>query len=78
MKEANRAKPILSPTPHAEKSQISWNRLFPFPEADSSDTKIKGLNPEETSFIEKYLKLADQLLGAAEAAEQTKKLKKTG
>ena len=57
---------------------MSWDRLFPSDGADSCDTKTEGLNPEENGFIEKYLKLADQLLGAAGVAEQTKKLKKTG
>ena len=62
----------------AKESQTSWSRLFPSPDADFFPPETKGLNPEEASFIEKYLKLADELLGAAALAQKNPKTKKTG
>ncbi|HZR27596.1 MAG TPA: hypothetical protein VFA71_02350 [Terriglobales bacterium] len=59
----------------AREPQISWRRFFSSLDRIPSP-EMKGLNPEETSFIEKYLKLADELLHVA-ASEQEKN-KKTG
>jgi len=61
----------------ARDPQTTWARFFPSFDAGPSLPE-NALNSEESSFIEKYLNLADELLRAAAAKERNLKIKKTG
>jgi len=71
-------RPGRLPKISAREPQTSWGRILQSLDAGPSPPETKGLNSEEFSFIEKYLKLADELLRAAAMEERNLKIKKTG
>jgi hypothetical protein len=66
------------PQTFTREPQASWSRFFPSLDAGPSPPETKNLSSEESSFIERYLKLADELLRAAAMEERNLKTKKTG